>query len=83
MTLINITQARTDLYKIVDQVCSNHIPALIKGKRNNAVIVGEEDWRAIQETLYVLSFPRLYKSILEGQEEPLKEMARESDVDWS
>ena len=56
---------------------------IIKGKRNNAVIVGEEDWNAIQETLYVLSVPGLYESILEGQQEPLEEMARESDVDWS
>lgn len=83
MTLVTITQARADLYKIVDQVCHNHVPTLIKGKRNNAVIVGEEDWNAIQETLYVLSVPGLYESILEGQQEPLEEMAREVDVDWS
>ena len=83
MTPVTITQARADLYKIVDQVCCNHIPTIIKGKRNNAVIVSEEDWKSIQETLYLLSVPGMYESIIEGQKETLEEMAMESDLDWS
>lgn len=83
MTPVTITQARADLYKIVDQVCYNHIPTIIKGKRNNAVIVSEEDWKSIQETLYLLSVPGMYESIIEGQKETLEEMAMESDLDLS
>ncbi|RZI45973.1 type II toxin-antitoxin system Phd/YefM family antitoxin [Candidatus Finniella inopinata] len=82
MTPVTITQARADLYKIVDQVCQNHTPTIIKGKRNNAVIVSEEDWKSIQETLYLLSVPGMYESIVEGQNEPLEEMLTESDLGW-
>jgi len=83
MSLVTITEARADLYNIVDQVCRNHTPTMIKGKRNNAVIVSEEDWNAIQETLYLVSVPTLYESIREGQKEPLEGMATEADLDWS
>ena len=83
MTLLTITEARAKLYTIVDQVCHTHIPTLIKGKRNNAVIIGEEDWNAIQETLYLLSVPNMMESIQEGKKEALEDMATEADLEWS
>ena len=71
MTTITATKARAQLYQLVDQ--SSHEPIQITGKRNNAVLVSEEDWRAIQETLHLLSIPGMRKSIIAGGEVPLKE----------
>lgn len=71
MTTISITEARSKLYKLVDNTASDSTPILITGKRNNAVLVSEDDWRAIQETLYLVSIPGMRESILEGMAEPI------------
>ena len=66
MPIVTVTEARRDLYRLVDQVQESHEPIQISGKRGNAVLVGEDDWRAIQETLYLVSIPGMRESILEG-----------------
>jgi antitoxin YefM len=66
MTTITATKARKDLYRLVDHVRDTHEPVEIAGKRGNAVLVGEDDWRAIQETLFLVSIPGMRESILEG-----------------
>lgn len=71
MTSIPVTQARSKLYKLVDEASSSHEPVQITGKRNNAVLVSEEDWRSIQETLYLVSVPGMRESIRKGLKEPL------------
>jgi len=71
MTSLTATQARTKLYKLLDITAASHEPIQITGKRSNAVLVSEEDWRAIQETLYLLSIPGMRKSIQQGMKTPL------------
>jgi len=73
MKTFSITEARKNIYKLVDHAADSHEPIQITGKRNNAVLVSEEDWRAIQETLYLASIPGMRKSILEGMNTPLTE----------
>jgi antitoxin YefM len=76
MTSIPVTQARSMLYQLVDDASSTHEPVQITGKRNNAVLVSEEDWRSIQETLYLVSIPGMRESIRKGLKEPLAKSAK-------
>ena len=82
MSTINITNARKDLYNLVEAVNMYHEPTLIVGKRVNAVLISESDWSAIQETLYLDSIPGMTKSILEGANESLDECISEDMVNW-
>jgi prevent-host-death family protein len=77
MRTLTGSQARAQLYKLLDQAASSHEPILITGKRANAVIVSEEDWRAVQETLYLLSIPGMRESIRKGLKEPVEKCGRE------
>jgi len=72
MTTLTASQARANLFKLLDQAASSHEPIQITGKRANAVLVSEEDWRAIQETLYLLSIPGMRESIRKGMKEPVE-----------
>jgi prevent-host-death family protein len=80
MTSLNASDARANLYRLIDQLRDSHEPVIISGKRNNAVLISEEDWRAIQETLYLDVIPGMRESILDGMKEPLSESV--SDPDW-
>lgn len=71
MTSIPATKARANLYQLVDAASLSHEPIFITGKRNSAVLVSEEDWRSVQETLYLLSVPGMRESIRKGLAEPL------------
>ncbi len=66
MAVLNATEARAKLYALIDEAAESHQPITIKGKRNTAVLVSEEDWNAISETLYLLSVPGMRESIVEG-----------------
>lgn len=80
MPTITVTEARTALYQLLDNVAASHEPVLITGKRSNAVLISEEDWRAINETLYLLSIPGMRESIVEGMNAPLDQCVDE--VEW-
>jgi prevent-host-death family protein len=80
MTTISITEARAKLYKLVDQASAEGEPILITGKRNNAVLISEDDWRAVQETLYLLSIPGMRESIREGMTEDVSDLGE--DPGW-
>ena len=71
MTSMPVTQARSKLYQLLDEAADSHEPIQITGKRSNAVLVSEDDWRSIQETLYLVSIPGLRASIRKGMAEPL------------
>ncbi len=73
MTGITATEARSNLYRLIDETAESHQPIVIMGKRNKAVLVSEEDWSAIQETLYLLSVPGMRESIREGMDTPVDE----------
>lgn len=75
-TLLTASKARADLYRLIDEAAENHRPVQISGKRNNAVLVGEEDWRAIQETLFLLSVPGMRESLLEGKKQPISTLSK-------
>lgn len=77
MTTLTASKARERLYKLLDETASSHEPVLITGKRNNAVLLSEEDWRAIEETLYLLSIPGMRESIKEGIETPVDKCDKE------
>lgn len=72
MTTLTASAARSKLYKLLDETATSHEPIQIKGKRVNAVLISEEDWRAINETLYLLSIPGMRESIRRGLKTPLK-----------
>jgi len=71
MISLPVTQARARLYQLLDETASSHEPIHITGKRSNAVLVSEDDWRSIQETLFLLSIPGMRESIREGLATPL------------
>jgi prevent-host-death family protein len=77
MATITATEARAKLYSLIDEAESSHEPIVITGKRGNAVLVSENDWNAIKETLYLLSIPGMRESIVEGMKEPLEESSKE------
>ena len=80
MTTITATEARRRLYNLLDEIAESHDAVQNAGKRNSAVLVSEEDWRAIQETLYLQSIPGMRESILEGMRTPVDEC--EKELDW-
>ena len=80
MATLTASEARSKLYRLIDETAASHEPILITGKRVNAVLVSEEDWRAIQETVYLLSIPGMRESIKEGLIAPIEECAK--DLDW-
>ena len=80
MTTLNVTEARANLYKLIDDTTVNHEPVVITGKRGNAVLLAEDDWKAINETLHLLSVPGMRESILEGMQESIDSAATE--LDW-
>ena len=77
MTSMNASEAREKLYRLLDETASDHEPVLITGPRSNAVLVGEEDWNSIQETLYLLSVPGMRESIAEGLATPTDRCEKE------
>lgn len=80
MTTISATQARSQLYQLIDEANASHVPIQITGKRGNAVLLSEEDWSAIQETLFLQSIPGMVDSIQEAREEGIDRASEE--LDW-
>ncbi len=81
MAVLTASNARANLYRLIDQTNESHEPVVISGKRNNAVLIAEEDWDSIQETLYLTSVPGMRESIINGMKEPLAESIKE--LSWS
>ncbi|MBT4999334.1 MAG: type II toxin-antitoxin system Phd/YefM family antitoxin [Tateyamaria sp.] len=80
MTTVNVTEARANLYKLIDDASVSHEPVVITGKRGNAVLLAESDWNAINETLYLLSVPGMRESVLEGMQENIEDTSTE--LEW-
>lgn len=80
MATLTASEARANLYRLIDETNTTHEPTLIKGKRNNAVLIAEDDWRSVQETLFLLSIPNMRDSIREGLETPLEKTSKK--IDW-
>jgi len=80
MAILTATEARSKLYRLIDETTNSHQPIIITGKRGNAVLVSEADWQSLQETLYLLSIPGMRESIREGLTTPVDEC--EQEIDW-
>lgn len=76
MTTLSASEARANLYRLIDQAAESHQPIHIAGKRTSAVLLSSEDWDAIQETLYLLAVPGMRESIKAGMAEPLGKSAK-------
>jgi len=79
MHVITITEAKNKFYHLIEKVNLSHKPIIITSKKGNAVLISENDWRAIQETLYLLSIPGMRKSIKEGLATPVKQCIEKID----
>ena len=77
MTTMNASKARSQLYALIKKAAESHEPIQITGKHNNAILVSEEDWRAISETLHLHAIPGMAESIREGMETPLDKCKKE------
>ena len=77
MQTVTVSEARANLYKLIDETANSHQPIVIAGKRSRAVLIAGEDWDAIQETLFLLSVPGMRESIKQGMAEPLASSATE------
>lgn len=80
MTILNVTEARSKLYSLIDETMESHQPIVITGKRGNAVLVSEDDWNAVSETLHLLSVPGMRESIQDGLKQDLSESSKE--LNW-
>lgn len=80
MSTLNATEARSKLYSLIDETTETHEPILITGKRGNAVLLAEEDWRAITESLFLVSIPGMREAIREGLNTKLADC--DTDLDW-
>ena len=80
MPVFKATDARAKLYRLIDEVATSHEPIFISGKRANAVLISEDDWRSIQETLHLLSISGMRESIREGLDTPVEKCSEE--LDW-
>ena len=80
MPILTATEARSKLYRLIDEVASSHEPIIITSRRGRAVLISEDDWRSIQETLYLLGVPGMRESIRDGLATPIDECTK--DIDW-
>ena len=80
MQTLSASNARTNLYRLIDEAAASHEPLVITGKRNNAVLVSQEDWAAMQETLFLLSIPNMRESLRDGMITPASDLS--STLDW-
>lgn len=80
MPRLSVTEARSKLYRLIDEASLTHEPIVITGKRGNAVLISEDDWRAVQETMFLLNIPSMRESIIEGLATPVENCKEE--IEW-
>ena len=78
--VMSVSQVRSDIYNIMDETSQTHEPILITGKRNNVVMLSQEDWNAIEETLFLNNIPNMVSSIQESKSAPDSEFS--DTVEW-
>jgi prevent-host-death family protein len=80
MTTVTVTKARNNLYSLIDEANESHIPIQITGKRGNAILLSEEDWKAISETIHLSTIPGMVESIKEGMNEAIEDCS--DTLEW-
>lgn len=78
--VMSVSQVRADIYNVMDETAQTHEPVLITGKRNNAVLLSQEDWNAIEETLYLNAIPNMVSSVQESMNTDDNEFSE--TVEW-
>ena len=73
MSILNATNARNNFFKLMDETITTHEPVYVTGKNGNVVMLSEEDYKSIQETLYLCSIPGMREKIMNGIKTPLSE----------
>jgi len=79
MPIVNATNARNNFFKLIEDVVVTHEPIYVTGKAGNVVVISEEDYRSIQETLYLISIPGMREKILCGLNTPLEDLVEDDD----
>ena len=80
MKTINAGEAEKTLQELLEEIATSHEPIQITSDASNGILISEEDWRAMQETLYLLSIPGMRESIREGMATPIEECSKE--LNW-
>lgn len=82
MTNTNITNFRKDIYELLEQTIKYNEPINISTKNGNAVVLSEEDYNNLMETLYISSIPKLKEDIIKGLKESIEDCIDEEEVKW-
>ncbi|MEQ1704970.1 MAG: type II toxin-antitoxin system Phd/YefM family antitoxin [Rickettsiales bacterium] len=82
MYTITASEARANIFRLMEQIAKNHEPMMVTGKHANVVMISEEDWRGIQETIYLSSIPGMVESIVEGAKTPIEDCIPIEDLKW-
>ncbi len=82
MTNVNVTNFRKDIYELLEQTIKFNEPINISTKNGNAVVLSEEDYRGLMETVYILNIPNMKEKLLEGKNTPIEECLTEEEVEW-
>ncbi len=82
MNTTNVTQLRNNIFSVLENVLKYNETTLVTSKNGNVVLISEDDYNSIQETLYLTSIPGMEKELLEGVNTPISECIHEDDVEW-
>lgn len=83
MTTIPAVKAKENIYQLIQDVNMNNAPiTIINDEGKNAILIGEDDWKVMEETIYLMSIPGMTKSIIAGGDVPINDCLDESEVDW-
>lgn len=82
MEILNASQARANLFKLLEQVNRDSKPCVITSRKGDGVLISKDDWESIQETLYLQSISGMRESIVEGMQTPLSECISEDELEW-
>lgn len=82
MNICNATEARANFFKLIQDTITNHEPTCVTSKNGNIIVISQEDYDSTQETLYIMSTPKMYESIVEASNQDISECTNYKDVDW-
>ncbi|MBC6678534.1 type II toxin-antitoxin system Phd/YefM family antitoxin [Zhenpiania hominis] len=82
MTITNVTNFRKNIFSMLEQTIKYNEPINISTKDGNAVVLSEEEYQGMLETIYLMSIPEMKEKLIEGKNTPLSECVSESEVDW-
>ena len=82
MDIHSASQARANLFKLLEQVNQESKPCVITSRKGDGVLISKDDWESIQETLYLQSIPGMRESIIEGMVTPLSDCVSEEELEW-